>query len=244
MTDTDEALLILAKGTEKVQKDISELRELFEDNITFIQSMGDVADKMGDILVDISDNYSASIKSSVDQMRRTSEFFKNTTSQIYPQMNIIQEWFSEFAKETVCMFTDYEEPYIQHWMIVKTQDIARSMSKMSHEMTYDERVEFGERMFRMVTAELGADPMCHYILRTLYIPYISIYYLRPFTDYPYYKEWRADIKRYQIMKEVREEYHEEHPQAKVYHLDFLQRLKDRVNDDKGLIHSHPSKSHE
>lgn len=240
----DEALLLLAKAVNKVQDDVKEIYDLFHDNITFIKNMGDISDQIGKILLDISDNYDASIKSSVDQMRRSSDFFKSTSSNIYPKMNIMQEWFSEFAKETIVIFTGLEAEYVQDWMIVKTQELVMAVGKMTSEMSYSERVAYGEAMFSMITRDLGADPMCHYILRTLFIPYISIYYLRPFTDYPFFDEWKADLARYQVMKEVRDEMHLEHKDYKAFHEEFLKRLKDRANNDKGLIHNHPYQSNE
>lgn len=241
MSERNEALLILAKAINKMQGEMKDLKELFEDNVTFIKGMGDVPTAMGEVLMNIVNEHDDSVRFSMQQMMRSSEFYKNTISSIYPKMNIMQEWFSEFAKETIALFTEYDEEYIQDWMILKTQESAMSMNKTTAEMSYDERCVFGESMFYQITKDLGADPMCHYILRTLYIPYVSIYYLRPLTDYPYYKEWKSDIKRYQIMKDVRAEMHDEFPEYEAFHTDFLERLALRVNDPKGLIHNHDNK---
>ena len=239
--DNSEAMLKLATAVLKMQDDVKALHSLFLDNVTFIKGMGDVPEKMGDILLNIVEEHDKSTMFAMKQMVSSSEFYKNTISNIYPNMNVIQEWFSEFAKETVEIFTGLGEQYIQDWMIAETQTKARALGKTTAEMSYEERVEFGESMFRAVSEELNADPMCHYVLRTLYIPYISIYFLRPFTDYPYYEEWKSDIKRYTIMQRVRREFHKEHPEAKALHVEFLKRLAEAVNDPKGLIHSHTNK---
>ena len=227
-----ETLVLLSKAILELQNDVKALHTLFLDNVTFIKGMGDVPEKMGEILFNIVEEHDKSVQHSYETMLRSSEFFKNTQSQIYPKMNIMQEWFSEFNKEIVHIFTGLELDYIQQWMIVRTQDFVRPLGKLSGEMNYEERVEFGERMIRAVTQELGADPLCAYIMRTLFIPYISIYYLRPLTDYPYFKEWKAELEQYKMVTEVREEMREENGTWESYNTEFLNRLKARTFTQK------------
>ena len=194
--DVSEAMVILSTAVLKMQDDVKALHTLFLDNVTFIKGMGDVPDKMGEVLLSIVSDHDRSKAYAFETMKRSGDFFKNTTSQIYPNFNLIQEWFSEFAKEVVAIFTGLSEEYVQDWMIVKVQDQMRKYGKMASEMTYDERVVYGEELFDMVETELHAGKMCKYILRAIFIPYISLYYLRPFIDYPYFDEWKAELEVY------------------------------------------------
>jgi len=205
-------------------KEIEKLSSLLFDNITFIRNLGDVPEKMGEILMNIIENHDMSLTYAAKQMASSSEFYKNTISQIYPNMNIMQEWFSEFVKETVALFTGLDEAYVQDWMILKTQETARGMGKMATEMSYEERCYFGETLFRGIIKDFKAPIMLLYILRTVYIPYISVYYLRPFTDYPYYQEWRLDVSRYEISQNVREKMYAKYPDFAEYVKEFNKRV--------------------
>lgn len=230
-------LVKLAGAIELLQNDVKALFKLFSENVTFIKGMGDVPDQMGKVLMDIVDNHEVSTKMAMQQLVNTSEFFKQTESQIYPNMNIMQEWFSEFAKETIGIFTDRSDDYIRNWLIVKTQDESRRRGKLSNEMDYYERADYGETIFKSVVNELGADPMCHYILRTLYIPYVSVYYLRPFTDYPYYEEWKKDLERFTLLQEVRAEMENKYPDMANYRTQLIKELSTRT-ESGGLIYGH------
>ena len=195
--DSSEALVTLSKAVLKMQDDVKALHSLFLDNVTFIKGMGDVPDQMGRVLMDIVDNHELSTKFALQQLVSSSEFFKNTTSTKYSGFNIIQEWFSELGNKVIDIFTDLGYEYIYNWSQVKVQDYIRERSgKLTGEMTYEERCVFGEWLFALTVTELGADPACHFILRALYIPYISIYYLRPFDEYPFLEGWLEDMQEY------------------------------------------------
>lgn len=236
MIDDSEALITLSKAILQMQKDVKALHTLFIDNITFIKGMGDVPTQMSKVLMDIVDNHEKSTKLALQQLIGSTEFFKNTVSQKYPDFNIMQEWFTDFTIKVMDIFTELGEDYLFSWTKIKIQDYLRKYAggKVTAEMDYDERCAFGEYIFEKSVTELGADPMCKYILRTLYIPYVSLYYLKPLTDYPYLEEWLGDIEKYNVMKKVREKMMGLSPSYTAYHETLVQNIADEVSETKGL----------
>lgn len=230
----NEAMLTLSRAILNMQDDVKALHTLFLDNITFIKGMGDVPVQMSKILLDIVENHEASTKLALKQLIGSSEFFKNTVSQKYPDFNIMQEWFTDFTNRVIDIFTGLGYDYILSWTKIKIQDYLRKYAggKITSEMSYEERCAFGEYIFEKSVSELGADPMCRYVLRTLYIPYLSIYYLKPLTDYPYLKEWEDDIEGFNTMKRVREEMMKNSPTYTAYNDALIEKLAEEVKKQK------------
>ena len=191
----DQLLLEIGLSIKQLQDDTRATQQIILDNIDFFKGMGDVSDTLANILVEAMDKYDIANQIALDQFTKSSEFFKHTLSQKYANQSIMQEWFSDTVVTVMSAMCEYNTGYIQQWLDLKFKDFTQQTGVVTATLTYEQRVEFGEGIFKFALEELKVDPMALYVMRTLYIPYVSIYFLRPFDDYPYYDEWITELKR-------------------------------------------------
>lgn len=192
--EESEFKLVVARALLDIQNRVAGLVELFRDNIDFIGGMGSVADSLADVLTSAMDRYDEAVRGSLEQVYRSSEFFKQTVSERYSHQNIVQEWFTDLVVDVVSRFSRYDTSYVAKWIDLKFKAFVTENGVPPGSLPFEERVEFGEGIFRAAVHELGADPKVVTILRASYIPFMSVYYLRRISDYPYYSEWVESLK--------------------------------------------------
>ncbi len=162
----------------------------------FLQ-LGDVADVMQNILTDALEKSSLTSALTAETLKQSGNFYKNTVSSKYAYQNIMQEWFSDLVVKVICIFSAYDIEYISQWLNLKFRAfIHENKERMPSTLTYEARVNFGESIFLNAMDELGMDTKGLLILRSLYIPYTSLYYLKPMTAYPHYEQWVEQLKKY------------------------------------------------
>jgi len=132
-----------------------------------------------------------------DTFKKSSEFIKETNSVRYPYQNLMQEWFSDLMVVVYMEYTGRSRKHIEEWTRLQFREfIHNNMDRLPSTLTYEARVNFGESLFKKGMVDLGLTSKGFFICRTLYIPYISMYYLRPMSDYPHFEEWTADLEYY------------------------------------------------
>lgn len=204
MDDTDEYRITLAYAILDLQNKINNLSSYLIDNMDFIQGMGDVAETLAEVLITAMDKYDIANRLAVEQLYKSSEFFKHTISSKYANQNIVQEWFSDVIVDVIVAMSDYDRIYVTEWLDQQFKDWINMGKKIPSALTYEDRVNFGEMIFEKAVHELGAKIMALYVCRTLYIPFISVYYLRPMTDYPYYEDWIKELEKSRRISELKE----------------------------------------
>ena len=201
----EEYRLVMGKAMLDLQEKIAGLVSMFDDNLNFIKGMGNVSQTLADILVNAMDKYEMANKLALDQLYKSSEFFKQTTSNKYANQNIMQEWFTDVVVDVFVQMSTWEKSYVEQWIDMKFKEWSHIHQNMPSALTYEERVEYGESIFRLAITELDVEEMSLYVCRTLYIPFISIYYLREMSDYPYYDEWLLELRKARTNLQARRE---------------------------------------
>jgi len=210
--NTTEAIKELAKAVLSLQKDVKAQNQIFTDNLDFITGMGDVAEKMSDTLITIMDERDATLANVIEQFRTSTEFFKNTVSNKYVDQNIMQEWFSDMLVEVMSRNTPdqkYSISYVTEWTDLKFRSYKIQHKKLAATLPYLERVEFGENLFRLAQEELEVSDFGVFILRSMYIPFVSIYYLEPLFKYPYIQEYFKQLNKFRDHVGIMEEYEDD-----------------------------------
>ena len=194
----DQLLLELGLSIKQLQDDTRATQQIILDNIDFFKGMGSVSDKLAVILTEAMDKYDIANQLALEQFTKSSEFFKHTISNKYANQNIMQEWFSDFVIEVMLINTPEEmtRDYLKQWMNLKFRQFEASQRKPSSELTYKDRVNFGESLFAKAMLEANMTEYGQFILRTIYIPYTSLYYLEPMLNYPYMSDWIEQMNRF------------------------------------------------
>lgn len=207
----EEAMKVLAEAVLDLQKDVKAQNKLFKDNLDFISGMGNVADMMSDTLLKIMDERDATLANTIEQFRTSTEFFKKTTSSKYVDQNIMQEWFSDMMIEIMNQNSpdDYDTPYIMDWVDLRFRDYKIEHKKLTATLSYEERVEFGENMFKDSMKELQVSDFGLFTLRSMFIPYVSLYYLVPLFKYPHIDAYFKQLYHFRDSVEILDGYENE-----------------------------------
>jgi len=208
----EEAMKQLAKAVIELQKDVKAQNKIFQDNVNFISGMGDVAEKMSETLVTIMDERDATLVNVIDQFKSSTEFFKKTISNKYVDQNIMQEWFSDMTVEVMSRNTPdvkYGLAFVTEWLDLKFRQHKIDRKKLPATLNYVERVEFGEKLFSDAMEELEMSEFGLFVLRSMYIPYVSLYYLEPLFKYPYINDYFKQLTKFQASVHLMESYEDD-----------------------------------
>jgi len=171
-----------------VLEDVSGLKEYF-------LKIGDLAKVMQDILTDALEKTALTNKVTVETLKRAGDFYKYSESTKYAFQNIMQEWFSDLVIIVISSFTDYDVDHVSNWLNLKFLNFTHD-NKMPSVLSYEERVKFGESIFSDAIDELDMPEEGRFVLRTLYIPFSSLYYFKPMVEYPEFETWKNSLENF------------------------------------------------
>ena len=194
----EEAIKTLTKAVLQLQKDVKASNKIISDNLDFVSGLGDVSQQMADVLTTMMEERDATLKNTLEQFTTSHAFFKETISNKYADQNIMQEWFSDMVVEIISQNSpdDYDVEYITEWLDLKFRSFKIKKRTLPATLRYHDRVEFGESIFKEAMAELGMTEFGLFVLRSMYIPYSSLYYLQPLFKYPYIDEYMDQIEKF------------------------------------------------
>lgn len=165
----------------------------------YFSHLGDFGEAMQQVLTDVIDKHDTTNDLVAQAFYRSSEFFKETISDKYAYQNIMQEWFSDIITIIIAEYTKdkIDLIYARQWLDLKFKDFVGSPKQTLPSMLeYMDRVNFGETIFQMAVDELEMSSKGMFILRTLFIPYTSLYYLKPMINYPKFETWLEQIQKF------------------------------------------------
>lgn len=162
----------------------------------FFKNLGDMGEFMVNVISDTLEKHDFVNKLIAETFMKSSEFLKGLSSSKYPYMNIPQEWFSDLVAIVLEEGTTYDTKFIKEWMSLKFRNFVHDNDeKLPGTLEYHERIRFSEGIFNDAIDELKLDEnKGQLILRAMYIPYITLYYQKPPTEYPNLDEWREALK--------------------------------------------------
>ena len=176
-----------------IHADIDGLKQYFE-------SLGDFTVVMQNILTEAMDKTNLTSQITAETLKRAGDFYKHTVSNKYAHQNIMQEWFSDVVIDVIAEFSDYNKNYIFDWLNLKFRDFTITHDEQQPSaLEYTDRVDFGESIFLSAVEELGMSEKGLFVLRSLYIPYSSLYYLHPMSEYPYMDKWYKQLEKYKTL---------------------------------------------
>lgn len=185
---------LLNKKIEGIDHSIRELRNYF-------LNMGDFTQAMSNILNDALDKTSIVSEIASKTIKESGDFYKKTYSSKYFNQNIFQEWFFDAIVDALSKFSSYDEEYIENWLNIKFMAYTQEHEKdIFSVLLYNEYVDYMEKLFLQCITDLRVNKFCIFVIRTLFISYVSIYFVRPVSDYPKFYEWLKDIEKYREVK--------------------------------------------
>lgn len=192
----------LIKSNNELVKKVLQYEEKvdkFATQVDYIQQyfaeLGDMGEFMVNVISDTLEKSDFVNKMVAETFMKSSEYLKGLDSKKYPYMNMPQEWFSDMVAIVLEEGTTYNTKFIHDWMSLKFRNFVHDNNeKLPGTLDYLDRIKFSEQMFEDAITELNLDRnRGQLILRAMYIPYITMYYQKPPTEYPSLEEWREAL---------------------------------------------------
>ncbi len=163
------------------------------ENLTFIKGMGDVANAMANVLLDVTDKQNV-VNKTIASIMANSQAFLNQSSGDH-RTSISQKWLIEFFGKVISENSHWSETDAVNWLMLKFQDTEHEIGTRIANLPFTEKVSVTELGFVEVQEELKVSDLGMLIMRTGYMMYVCYWHAKPVLEYPYLEQWLGLVRQ-------------------------------------------------